>query len=82
MAPERSRRFENLPGYPLTGIPEVRKRLEAAGVDIIDLGVGDADLDPPPRPSAGWVKLRLNEACRDTLFRLACRTSERLSQRG
>ncbi len=48
MAPERSRRLQNLPGYPLTGIPEVRKRLEAAGVDIIDLGVGDADLDPPP----------------------------------
>ena len=48
MAPEWSRRFENLPGYPLTGIPEARKRLEAAGVDVIDLGVGDADLDPPP----------------------------------
>lgn len=48
MAPEWSRRFEKLPGYPLTGIPEARKRLEAAGVDVIDLGVGDADLDPPP----------------------------------
>lgn len=48
MAPERSRRFQNLPGYPLTGIPEARARLEAAGVDVIDLGVGDADLDPPP----------------------------------
>jgi LL-diaminopimelate aminotransferase len=48
LAPERSRRFANLPGYPLTGIPEARKRLEAAGVDVIDLGVGDADLDPPP----------------------------------
>ena len=48
MAPERSRRFQNLPAYPLTGIREVRKRLEAAGVDVIDLGVGDPDLDPPP----------------------------------
>ena len=48
MAPERSRRFQNLPGYPLTGTAEARKRLEAAGVDVIDLGVGDADLDPPP----------------------------------
>jgi len=48
LAPEWSRRFEKLPGYPLTGIPEARKRLEAAGVDVIDLGVGDADLDPPP----------------------------------
>ncbi len=48
MAPERSRRLQNLPGYPLTGIPEARKRLEAAGIEVIDLGAGDADLDPPP----------------------------------
>ena len=48
MAPERSRRFHNLPGYPLAGVPEARTRLEAAGVDVIDLGAGDADLDPPP----------------------------------
>ena len=48
MAPERSRRFQNLPGYPLAGVPEARTRLEASGVDVIDLGAGDADLDPPP----------------------------------
>lgn len=48
MAPERSERLQKLSGYPLAGIPEVRKRLEAAGVDVIDLGTGDADLDPPP----------------------------------
>ena len=48
MAPERSRRFQNLPRYLLTGIPEAKRRLEAAGVDVIDLGVGDPDLDPPP----------------------------------
>ena len=48
MAPERSRRLHNLPGYPLAGIPEARRRLEAAGVNVIDLGAGDPDLDPPP----------------------------------
>ena len=48
MAPERSRRFQNLPAYPLAGVPEARARLEAKGVDVIDLGAGDADLDPPP----------------------------------
>ena len=48
MALERSRSFQNLPGYPLAGIPEARRRLESAGVDVIDLGAGDADLDPPP----------------------------------
>jgi LL-diaminopimelate aminotransferase len=44
----RSRRFESLPGYPLAGIPEKRRQLRAAGVDVIDLGAGDADLAPPP----------------------------------
>ncbi len=48
MAPERSRRFQNLPRYPMAGVPKARARLEAAGVDVIDLGAGDADLDPPP----------------------------------
>ena len=48
LAPERSRRFQNLPAYPLAGVPEARARLEAKGVDVIDLGAGDADLDPPP----------------------------------
>ena len=53
MAPKRSRAFLNLPGYPLAGIPEKRRRLAAAGVDVIDLGAGDADLDPPPAAVAG-----------------------------
>ena len=53
MAPKRSRALLNLPGYPLAGIPEKRRRLAAAGVDVIDLGAGDADLDPPPAAVAG-----------------------------
>ena len=40
--------FLNLPGYPLAGIPEKRRALRAAGVDVIDLGAGDSDLPPPP----------------------------------
>ena len=32
----------------MAGVPDARARLEAAGVDVIDLGAGDADLDPPP----------------------------------
>jgi len=45
---ELSERFQSLPPYPLAGIPETRRRLEAEGVDIIDLSAGDADLAPPP----------------------------------
>lgn len=41
-------RLGRLPGYPLAEVPEIRRRLRAEGVDVIDLGAGDADLAPPP----------------------------------
>jgi LL-diaminopimelate aminotransferase len=59
MHPETSLRYQGLPPYPLAGIPEARRSLEAAGVDVLDLSAGDADLAPPPsvvnalRESAG-----------------------------
>ncbi len=43
-----SHNLGRLPGYPLAGIPELRRSLEQQGVDVIDLGAGDADLAPPP----------------------------------
>jgi LL-diaminopimelate aminotransferase len=43
-----SERFGALPAYPLAGMREIRRRIEAQGVDVIDLGTGDAQLDPPP----------------------------------
>lgn len=42
-----SRRLDALPRYPLTGIAAAKLRLAAAGVDVIDLGAGDADQPPP-----------------------------------
>lgn len=44
-----SRRATGLPGYPLAEIPALKRRLVAAGVDVIDLGAGDNDT-PPPAP--------------------------------
>lgn len=44
-----SARIESLPGYPFAGVKALRLRLEAEGVDVIDLGAGDADLAPPPQ---------------------------------
>jgi LL-diaminopimelate aminotransferase len=41
-------RFGRLPGYPLAGMNDVRRRVEASGVDVIDLGTGDAEIPPPP----------------------------------
>jgi LL-diaminopimelate aminotransferase len=46
--PELASRFQNLPGYPLADVPALKRELRAKGVDLIDLGVGDADLAPPP----------------------------------
>ena len=45
--PPRSRRFDTLPDYPLALIPIRKRELMARGVDVIDLGAGDADLAPP-----------------------------------
>ena len=45
--PARSDRFETLPDYPLALIPIRKRALIARGVDVIDLGAGDADLAPP-----------------------------------
>lgn len=41
-------RFHAFPPYPLADVPRLRRELRAQGVDVIDLGAGDADLAPPP----------------------------------
>jgi LL-diaminopimelate aminotransferase len=42
-----SRRVSALPSYPLAEIPVIKRRLSQQGVDVIDLGAGDADFPPP-----------------------------------
>ena len=42
-----SKRIAILPGYPMAEIPAMKKRLMERGVDIIDLGAGDADFPAP-----------------------------------
>ena len=46
--PRLTSRFASLPPYPLAHIPARKRELLARGVDVIDLGAGDADLAPPP----------------------------------
>ncbi len=60
MLPRLNRRFLGLPDYPLAGLPERIRELRAQGVDVIDLGAGDADL-PPPEAAVR----QLREAARD-----------------
>src|SRR5690606_36842271 len=40
-------RLATFPAYPLADVPELRRRLRAEGVEVIDLGAGNADLAPP-----------------------------------
>ena len=46
--PKHAQRFVTLPEYPLAKIPQRKRALLERGVDVIDLGAGDADLAPPP----------------------------------
>ncbi len=55
-----SDRLGALPGYPLAEIPSIKRRLIAAGVDVIDLGAGDNDT-PPPAPVVGAMHAALDE---------------------
>jgi LL-diaminopimelate aminotransferase len=43
-----AQRFDSFPSYPLADVPALKRDLAARGVDVIDLGAGDADLAPPP----------------------------------
>ena len=61
--PTPNARYRALPPFPLAAMKARRREIEAAGVDVIDLGAGDAPLDPPPR-----VVERLREAAGDNVL--------------
>lgn len=54
--PQLAGRFRTLPEYPLATIPQKKRELIARGVDVIDLGAGDADLAPPPKAVEALAK--------------------------
>lgn len=54
--PKLAGRFQTLPEYPLAKIPQKKRELAARGVDVIDLGAGDADLAPPPKALEALAK--------------------------
>ena len=61
--PQLSTRFRTLPEYPLAAIPARKRELTARGVDVIDLGAGDADLAPPEQTVEA-----LSHAARDPMM--------------
>lgn len=54
--PRLSARFASLPVYTLATIPQKKRDLVARGMDVIDLGAGDADLPAPPRAVAALAE--------------------------
>src|SRR6266571_3976678 len=42
-----SKRVALLPTYPMAELPAIKRRLIEQGVDVIDVGAGDADFPPP-----------------------------------
>lgn len=58
-----NKNLDSLPGYPFAGVAEAQRKLREQGVDIINLGAGDADLDPPPA-----VVERLKEVAGQTRY--------------
>src|SRR2546423_282672 len=47
-----SKRVGRLPTYPMAELPAIKRRLIQQGVDVIDVGAGDAEF-PPPRVTVG-----------------------------
>ena len=54
--PQLTDRFKAFPVYPLAHVPARKRELIQRGVDVIDLGAGDADLAPPPAAVEALVK--------------------------
>ncbi len=54
--PKQTNRLKSLPPYVLASIPQRKRELIAKGVDVIDLGAGDADLAPPPAAIEAMAK--------------------------
>jgi LL-diaminopimelate aminotransferase len=57
---EWSTRLGKLPGYPLADLPGIKRQLIGRGVDVIDVGAGDADY-PPPAPVLEAMQQALRE---------------------
>jgi LL-diaminopimelate aminotransferase len=58
--PEFSRRFNDLPPYALADVPKIKAALIEKGVDVIDLGAGDAD-QMPPRQAIEAIRAAVTE---------------------
>jgi LL-diaminopimelate aminotransferase len=65
-----SQRLAKLPSYPMAELPAIKRRLLQQGVDVIDLGAGDADFAPPAVAVEALQKAVLDPAMSRYAFQL------------
>jgi LL-diaminopimelate aminotransferase len=63
-------RMQGFPTYPLADVPGIKRELAQRGVDVIDLGAGDADLAPPPAAIQALTEAVKNPATSRYAFQL------------
>lgn len=68
--PAFAQRMQTFPAYPLADVPQIKRELVARGVDVIDLGAGDADLAPPPAAIQALTEAVRNPAMSRYAFQL------------
>jgi LL-diaminopimelate aminotransferase len=68
--PRIADRFRDFPAYPLADVPQIKRDLLARGVDVIDLGAGDADLAPPPAAVEALIASTANPMMNRYAFQL------------
>jgi LL-diaminopimelate aminotransferase len=65
-----SKRIGELPGYPMAELPAIKRRLVEQGVDLIDVGAGDADFAPPEAAVEALVRAAADPAMSRYAFQL------------
>ena len=68
--PAFAERMRGFPAYPLADVPQIKRDLLQRGVDVIDLGAGDADLAPPPAAVEALVRAAREPAMSRYAFQL------------
>jgi LL-diaminopimelate aminotransferase len=65
-----AKRVSALHTYPMAELPAIKRRLIEQGVDVIDLGAGDADFPPPPVAVEALTQALQNPAMSRYAFQL------------
>jgi LL-diaminopimelate aminotransferase len=65
-----AKRVAALHTYPMAELPAIKRRLIEQGVDVIDLGAGDADFPPPPVAVEALTRALENPAMSRYAFQL------------